>query len=512
MAKIGAFVLETLTTGMYRNPLDALREYVQNAFDSIRAAEHGGIIKSGAGRIRLSISEKDHTLGMIDNGMGIAVSDVVAKLVNIGMSAKSLETDAGFRGIGRLAGIAYCDKLVFKTQSHGEQEISTVTFDAQALKKAMSPKNREVEELASVVDKYVTVTTEKIRKKDHFLEVSMKGIHSSGERFLSPTEVQTYLEQVAPLPLDTQSFPYSKPFYDWVKKAGVALPEVSVVIDSNSTSYELFKPYKKITYSTAQSKHKINLKGLRFFPEDAAKDSPFWIWYAETNCPGVIGNESVAGLRLRKSNISIGLSERMSEIFRSVSTSYERLNGWFIGEVHIQDSAVIPNAHRDGFEDTPEWRAIKEQLVSFARDRSKEARDKSEGRNADVEKLLSTADKQLDEAAKKQRTGLASKTEQEKIEGDIGKQITKLQSAEKADRSTEERKRILQKRKELQTAQERITKETEFTVQTLKPSLDRKQKKIVSDILGILYDVLDERDFEVARDAILKKYQIPEKD
>ena len=28
--KIGAFVLETLTTGMYTNPLDSIREYIQN--------------------------------------------------------------------------------------------------------------------------------------------------------------------------------------------------------------------------------------------------------------------------------------------------------------------------------------------------------------------------------------------------------------------------------------------------------------------------------------------------
>jgi molecular chaperone HtpG len=509
--RIGAFVLETLTTGMYRNPLDALREYVQNAVDSIRAAERESVIKPGAGRIKLSLSEKGRTLRLKDNGIGVTASDVTSRLVNIGMSAKSLDTDAGFRGIGRLAGIAYCDKLIFKTQCRGEGVISTVTFDAQSLRQAMSPKNREVEELASVVDKHIVVTAEKARKEDNFFEVVMQGINSSGNQFLSAKDVRSYLEQVAPLPLDTQSFHHSKSFYDWIKKAGITLSEVSVIIDDNGTPYELYKPYKKITYPTAQGNNRVHVKGLRFFPEDATGNSPFWLWYAETNCPGIIGNDAVAGLRLRKSNIAIGLSERMTDIFRLASESYARFNRYFMGEVHIQDSSVIPNAHRDDFEETPEWLAIREQLVQFARERSKEAYSLSDGRNADIEKLISTADKQLEEVTKKQRTGLASKTEQTKLEENIGKCIVKLEAARKADRPKIEIERLSKKQKEMQEAQN-IIKETEFTTQNLKSSLDKKQRKIVSEIIAILYDVMDASNFEVARNAILEKYQIPEKD
>jgi len=510
--RIGAFVLETLTTGMYRNPLDALREYVQNAFDSIRSAERGGVIKERAGRINLGLSTKDRTLTLKDNGVGVAASDIAAKLINIGMSGKSLESDAGFRGIGRLAGIAYCGRLIFKTQHHEEMVVSTITFDAKALRDAMSPKNREVKELGEVVDTYVKVTHEPARKRDNFFEVSMDVINQNGSVFLEPKEVRTYLEQVAPLPFDTQSFAHSKTFYDWVKKSGVTLPEVSMVVNTEGTSYELFKPYKKLTYSTAQGHHKVDIKGLRFFPDDANSDSPFWIWYADTNCPGVIGNDAVAGMRIRKSNISVGLSDRMTEVFRSVSNSYERLNGWFMGEVHIQDSSVVPNSHRDGFEDTPEWRAIRESLVDFARERSKEARDKSGGRNADIEKLITTADKQLNEFMKKQRTGLASKAEQAKLVGAIEKHVAKMEAAAKADRSEAERSRLAKKREQLAAAREKVATETDFTAQNLKSSLDKKQRRIISEILSLLYDVLDEKAYEVASSAILHKYQVPEKD
>lgn len=41
---IGSYVLETLTTGMYGQSENALREYVQNSFDSIRQAVRLGMI------------------------------------------------------------------------------------------------------------------------------------------------------------------------------------------------------------------------------------------------------------------------------------------------------------------------------------------------------------------------------------------------------------------------------------------------------------------------------------
>ena len=36
--QLGVHLLETITLGMYSEPLHCVREYIQNAFDSIRAA------------------------------------------------------------------------------------------------------------------------------------------------------------------------------------------------------------------------------------------------------------------------------------------------------------------------------------------------------------------------------------------------------------------------------------------------------------------------------------------
>jgi molecular chaperone HtpG len=511
--RIGAFVLETLTTGMYTNPLDTLREYVQNSFDAIRDAERDNLLSSGAGRIEISVDKEARNLTLRDNGTGIPVDDVHSRLVSIGMSSKSIQTDAGFRGIGRLAGIAYCKKLVFNTQANGETDTSSVTFDCDELRQAMSPRMKHVKELSDVIGSHATVTTEKTRKKDHFLEVRMEGINEAGQPFLEWKQINTYLCQAAPVGLDTQSFQHAGTIHQWLKDHNISVPMVSITISAGSLSgYQVYKPYLKLTYTTIQEKHKIHVKGIRFFPEDADPHSPFWGWYADTNCPGTFGDDTVGGFRLRKANIGIGMADRMTEIFAEAAESYARFNKYFMGEIHIQDPNVIPNARRDGFEDSSEWAAIRKSLIEFAHERSREAYQLSQARNLDIDRLVGAAEREREAAEKKTLTGLASKEEKGKVLEKIDRQIGKLEAAKRADRKDDERKEIDRAQRELQKTRHAVESETTFAAQNLNPSLDKKQRKIISEIIGILYHVLDEGPFGKARDAILAKYQIPDKE
>ena len=54
----GKNVIETLSEGMYDNPLFLFREYVQNAADAIDAAERDGILKNGAGQIEVVVDKQ----------------------------------------------------------------------------------------------------------------------------------------------------------------------------------------------------------------------------------------------------------------------------------------------------------------------------------------------------------------------------------------------------------------------------------------------------------------------
>ena len=253
------------------------------------------------------------------------------------------------------------------------------------------------------------------------------------------------------------------------------------------------------------------MKGIQFFPEDAGPNSSFWGWYADTNCPGTFGDETVAGFRLRKANIGIGLTDRMTEIFAEAAESYARFNKYFMGEIHIQNLNVIPNARRDGFEEGPEWDRIRKELVEFAHTRSREAYQLSQARNLDIERLVGAAEKERESAEKKITVVLASKDEKTKILNKINKVIDKLDESKKADRSENERNEIEKVRKQLQNTRDIIENDVNFTTQNLNPALDKKQRKIISDIISIIYNVLDESSFELARDAILAKYQVTTK-
>ena len=126
---IGKYTLESLTNGMYANPFDLLREYVQNAVDSIDVLSESDPLLSDNGCIRIVIDSKDQYLSISDNGTGISVKTAYKTLLDIGNSQKDLKRSRGFRGIGRLSGLGYCDKLVFTTSYAGESEKSIIEFD-----------------------------------------------------------------------------------------------------------------------------------------------------------------------------------------------------------------------------------------------------------------------------------------------------------------------------------------------------------------------------------------------
>lgn len=135
----GGFVLETLTVGMYGESRNAIREYIQNSFDSIQKARKSGLIAEDDGLIEIIMERDCDCLIIRDNGTGLSVKKAAPTLTSVGASTKDPHTSAGFRGIGRLAGIGFCNKLIFTTKAAGEGSATTITFDGQMMRDQMSP-------------------------------------------------------------------------------------------------------------------------------------------------------------------------------------------------------------------------------------------------------------------------------------------------------------------------------------------------------------------------------------
>jgi len=292
-AKIGVFVLENLTTGMYTDPFDSIREYIQNAGDSILAAERNKLINSNDGLITISIDPEARSLSIRDNGCGIPADDVFDKLINIGMSKKVYGQEAGFRGIGRLAGMAYCKRLSFITSSPYEDTASLITFDCEGIRESFSPINKSQEEIQHVLSKYTEQEPLSAQKDSHYFEVRMEGIGHEIDAILDIEVLEQYLAQVAPVEYDSQSFIYAPKIIEWSKKNGYALNQVKVLIRTPGIERQVFKPYLN-QYKTRRGNYIIDIADVEFYPKEPTSNTRFWMWYSKTNLLGMFDDNRVA--------------------------------------------------------------------------------------------------------------------------------------------------------------------------------------------------------------------------
>ncbi len=489
--RVGAYVLESLTTGMCTQPLDAIREYVQNAMDSMRKAERDKLLSPLDGRIDIELAHNGRRFCIRDNGAGIPRDEVRARLLNVGMSNKEFGKSAGFRGIGRLAGMAYCRQLIFRTSASGEDETTEITIDCAKLRAALAPSAREVEELSDVLARHTAQSSQKCRKGEHFFEVVLDGISEDDDEFLDAVLLEDYLCQVAPVPLDATRFLFAPKITKWLNEKGIELPQCNLYINEGVNTRQVLKPYRsRYQANSRNGMVPVEINDVHLFM-DESKAPSYWGWYAQAPVVGTVEDDKVAGLRLRHHNISVGGADRMGDVFASLSDSgqYRRFNRYYVGEVHVLNDAVVPNARRDGFEDNSAWRHIRRALVEMAGPLKKRAYEESDARSRSPDVLVVKAAKTVQDVAGKMKRGLASKEEKETLVQRVSDSIRKLQKADTNGHSKAE-KIVQTKIKELTRLKEELQEGDHYATEKLPTSLSRKEKAVVRQCLEAAHRVL----------------------
>lgn len=336
---IGKYTLESLTNGMYASPLDMYREYIQNAVDSFDEAVEAGFEIPEKLIITISIDSTTRNVTIRDNGCGIRASDAVGTLLNIGNSQKSRITSRGFRGIGRLAGLSYCDRLTFRTSYKGESIATVIDFDALFLKKLMLSGRQESVSVEDVIEKIVNVRTEKETPNRRYFEVELEGVWDEAG-LVDPEKVKDYLIQHAPLQFSNE-FKWGRTIIEKMRMSGYQIPQYKI----NLNGEMLYKPYQDMFTSDRVKKNFDLIRDVKVEIFYRKEKISAVLWYAETSFYGTILDTAMKGLRLRQGNILIGDKTTCNSIFKE-----ERFNGWMIGELHIIDSDIIANSRRDGFE------------------------------------------------------------------------------------------------------------------------------------------------------------------
>lgn len=187
---------------MYVSPLSIYREYVQNAADSIDQSRGAG--DAGAGRVAVRIDHATRSVAIRDDGIGIPADKVADVLLAIGGSRKRGTSARGFRGVGRLSGLAYCRQIEFATKVKGANRVARVTWDCRKLKELVAT-TAGVDDLRMVMAGAVSVTTESAAASDpSFFEVRMSDVaRLRSDLLLNEHLIGDYLGQVAPVPFSS---------------------------------------------------------------------------------------------------------------------------------------------------------------------------------------------------------------------------------------------------------------------------------------------------------------------
>lgn len=439
-------------------------------------------------------------------------------MTDVADSEKDRNTDKGFRGIGRLAGLGYCDTLIFRTTVKDEDKESVIKWDGVRLKEivadsSLHPSSDELIEMITDVS-YVNA-----KKEDHFFEVIMEDVIFESDDLLDAEQVIHYLQAVAPVPY-ANYFSFYEKIYEFAKNEGFKIDEYTVLVNGN----QLFKPYRMRLYEGASEKPKqydeiYDVKFEKFLASDGTLVA--WLWYGvakyEKYIPVI---NDMRCIRLRKENIQIG-DENTLGYPRYFKES--RGNGYFIGELFVLDNRLIPNARRDYFNPTPALKEFEDIVHNFFYSKLYELYHYASKVRSAQKTIASFIEKEREYQEKASESGFIDNKEKENVKKEIEQEREKV---EKAKREIENRKKDAgsnevyarvfaeiektykskeepKKREEIETEErESSEKNNKYLTQSLS-KYGKKEQKLIAHIYAIIKSMLPKDMAEM----VIKKIQ-----
>jgi len=357
--KIGKNAIETLTLSMYDDHKTIYREYIQNSADAIDNAVKSGFLENQkSGFIEIEIDVDERKIIVEDNGIGVKSENAERILKDVAASDKNRSTDKGFRGIGRLAGLAYCTELIFETSYKGEATKTIISWNAKLLQEILYDSSRK-EDATDVIEIITTVTSSPEDEDKHYFKVILKNVNN--EEILDKQSVRDYLKMVAPVPFDrTFSYFYNGFIAKYMQENNLHLDKYEVFLNNEPIT----KCYNTSIYDeNGNKKANDEVKELAFFDFRNPQNGELlaWGWYSISNFEGVIPDHRknlARGIRLRKHNIQVGSENTLNKYHKDS----KRGNFYFFGEIHAVHPDLMPNSQRNDFTPTEICKIFYEQL------------------------------------------------------------------------------------------------------------------------------------------------------
>ena len=343
---VGPSILGLVTSGIFDDPLAVYREYIQNSVDELSSLE--GV----EGKVEITIDPRQKRVSICDNGPGLTYQECLEALVPISQSKKCLGRDRGFRGIGRLSGLAFAESVTFLTRARGRDPVTRVVWS----KTRLADRNSPIQATEQGFQNWVSVQT--LDDHDHperFFRVELDGVsrHAAGV-LLNREAVRGYLSEVCPVPL-APDFPFFNEIHAMFPPQRSPY-SLRVTLDGEEQPIQ--RQYgSTIALAGNKEDHFHEFEEVRVPSVDGGGDAAVG-WMAHSSYLGAIPRgDRIRGIRARLGNIQVGNERVFDHLFEE-----ERFNRWCVGEVHILDPRIIPNGRRDYFERNPHLRNLENHL------------------------------------------------------------------------------------------------------------------------------------------------------
>ncbi|MBA7516835.1 hypothetical protein ES705_08884 [subsurface metagenome] len=356
------YIIKALAGGLYPNKFDVIREYIQNGFDAI--VNWKNISKNIDVTIKITI--KKPSIFIFDNGTGMN-RYTLNEYRKVGFSKKKVGESAGFRGIGKLAGISVARKLVVTTSPRGIAERYILIFDAESMIKEVDElkKKKENIPLNNLIMRYTNLTSEIENKDEHYTMIELHGIKDDSKILFDKKKLRNYISRNAPVPFDPH-FKHGKEIEKNIRKFVEDYDCVAISMDGK----DIYKPFSS-NLKTHQHISVYNGKNK--------KKLSAYCWYCENSKKGQIKPLEINGLIYRYKNFAVGDNYLTRKTIWDTSS---HLAFYFIGEVYITDEDILPTSQRDNFEQSTARDQFYKDAKIIANDFNKIARESSGIRKA----------------------------------------------------------------------------------------------------------------------------------
>jgi len=368
---VGKDILELLANAMYVDPLTIYREYIQNAADSIDEARMARLSLDDP-HILITLDHAGRTVRIRDNGDSISNVDFVKRITAIGASHKRGTSLRGFRGVGRLSGLGYCQELLFRGKAEGDTKIVEVSWNSRALKEKMRDLNYSGS-LSDIIREVVTYTEKPATDKaERFFEVELRKVgRLKNDLLMNEQAIRSYLSQVAPVPFHPD-FSFGEKIQSFLSGRGIRPP---IRIDLNDNAGPIY--HRARNTIELNPKTTDTLRGIEFveITGDDGELAAFG-WIGDHAYMGAVPKKlGMAGIRLRAGNIQVGDESLLAPLYPE-----QRFANWTIGDIHVASKKIIPNGRRDDFEYTVHYTWLQSELSARAAELAHRIRTRSQQR------------------------------------------------------------------------------------------------------------------------------------